>query len=187
MAKEYKLVIIGGGAVGKSSLTMQLVSNQFQDEYDPTIEDSYRKQVIIDDEPAMLDILDTAGQEELSAMRDNYMRQGKGFMIVYSIINKDTYDEAILLRTRILQVKDVDEFPMVLVGNKKDLSAQRQVQESVATSFCKTNNMPFFETSAKTRENVETSFFQLVREVRKADKPNVGGGDEKKKKGCLVM
>ena|SRR3990167_10451205 len=58
---EYKLVIIGGGGVGKSALTIQLVQNHFVDEYDPTIEDSYRKQVQIDDETCLLDILDTAG------------------------------------------------------------------------------------------------------------------------------
>ena len=67
---EYKLVIVGGGGVGKSALTIQLIQNHFIDEYDPTIEDSYRKQVTIDDETCLLDILDTAGQEEYSAMRD---------------------------------------------------------------------------------------------------------------------
>ena len=60
---EYKLVIVGGGGVGKSALTIQLIQNHFIDEYDPTIEDSYRKQVTIDDEACLLDILDTAGQE----------------------------------------------------------------------------------------------------------------------------
>lgn len=63
---EYKLVIVGGGGVGKSALTIQLIQNHFIDEYDPTIEDSYRKQVTIDEETCLLDILDTAGQEEYS-------------------------------------------------------------------------------------------------------------------------
>lgn len=52
------------GGVGKSALTIQLIQNHFVDEYDPTIEDSYRKQVVIDGETCLLDILDTAGQEE---------------------------------------------------------------------------------------------------------------------------
>jgi GTPase KRas protein len=54
---EYKLVIVGGGGVGKSALTIQLIQSHFVDEYDPTIEDSYRKQVNIDDETCLLDIL----------------------------------------------------------------------------------------------------------------------------------
>lgn len=74
---EYKLVVVGAGGVGKSALTIQLIQNHFVDEYDPTIEDSYRKQVVIDGETCLLDILDTAGQEEYSAMRDQYMRTGK--------------------------------------------------------------------------------------------------------------
>jgi GTPase KRas protein len=73
---EYKLVVVGGGGVGKSALTIQLIQNQFVTEYDPTIEDSYRKQVTIDEETCCLDILDTAGQEEYSAMRDQVRLRG---------------------------------------------------------------------------------------------------------------
>ena len=61
--KEYKLVVLGGGAVGKSCLTIQFIQSSFVTYYDPTIEDSYRKQAVIDQEMTLLDILDTAGQE----------------------------------------------------------------------------------------------------------------------------
>lgn len=57
------LSLLAAGGVGKSALTIQLIQNHFVDEYDPTIEDSYRKQVVIDGETCLLDILDTAGQE----------------------------------------------------------------------------------------------------------------------------
>jgi GTPase KRas protein len=56
--REYKLVVVGGGGVGKSCLTIQLIQSHFVDEYDPTIEDSYRKQCVIDEEVALLDVLD---------------------------------------------------------------------------------------------------------------------------------
>jgi hypothetical protein len=82
---EYKLVVVGDGGVGKSALTIQLIQGQFIEEYDPTIEDSYRKQVLIDGETCLLDILDTAGQEEYSAMRDQYMRTGEGFLFVFAL------------------------------------------------------------------------------------------------------
>ncbi|KAL1765642.1 hypothetical protein HispidOSU_012740 [Sigmodon hispidus] len=84
---EYKLVVVGAGGVGKSALTIQLIQNHFVDEYDPTIEDSYRKQVVIDGETCLLDILDTADQEECSAMRDQYMRTEEGFLCVFAINN----------------------------------------------------------------------------------------------------
>jgi GTPase SAR1 family protein len=64
MPIEHKLVVVGTGGVGKSALTIQLINHSFMDDYDPTIEDSYRMQVAIDGVTCMLDILDTAGQEE---------------------------------------------------------------------------------------------------------------------------
>jgi len=73
---EYRLVVVGAGAVGKSCLTLKYVQKVFVDVYNPTVEDSYRKQEMIDDEPAILDILDTAGQQEYSSVRDHYMKTG---------------------------------------------------------------------------------------------------------------
>jgi len=104
--REYKLVVVGGGGVGKSALTIQFIQSHFVDEYDPTIEgaslespapaeaaDSYRKQCVIDEEVALLDVLDTAGQEEYSAMREQYMRTGEGFLLVYSITSRNSFEE----------------------------------------------------------------------------------------------
>lgn len=116
---EYKLVVVGAGGVGKSALTIQLIQNHFVDEYDPTIEDSYRKQVrnhrflpprpfiqssvchysqvVIDGETCLLDILDTAGQEEYSAMRDQYMRTGEGFLLVFAVNSAKSFEVIIPL------------------------------------------------------------------------------------------
>jgi len=181
MATEYKLVIVGGGGVGKSALTIQLIQNHFIDEYDPTIEDSYRKQVTIDDETCLLDILDTAGQEEYSAMRDQYMRTGQGFLTVYAITSRSSFDEISSFREQILRVKDADKVPMVVVGNKCDLESERQVSKAEGQDLAKSFGCPFLETSAKSRINVEESFFELVREIRK--QTGSTKGDPKKKKG----
>lgn len=67
---EYKITVLGAGGVGKSALTIRLITGTFEANYDPTIEDSYRKQVTIDSDPALMDILDTAGQEEYAALQD---------------------------------------------------------------------------------------------------------------------
>ncbi|KAF2075485.1 hypothetical protein CYY_003221 [Polysphondylium violaceum] len=184
---EYKLVIVGGGGVGKSALTIQLIQNHFIDEYDPTIEDSYRKQVTIDEETCLLDILDTAGQEEYSAMRDQYMRTGQGFLCVYSITSRSSYDEIGSFREQIIRVKDKDRVPMILVGNKCDLDNERQVSINEGQELAKTFNCPFMETSAKSRINVEESFYSLVREIRKDMKGDQVDKTKKKKKQCIIF
>ncbi|XP_019874918.1 ras-like protein 1 [Aethina tumida] len=162
---EYKLVVVGAGGVGKSALTIQLIQNHFVDEYDPTIEDSYRKQVVIDNETCLLDILDTAGQEEYSAMRDQYMRTGEGFLLVFAVNSAKSFEDIGTYREQIKRVKDAEEVPMVLVGNKCDLTAL--VDMNQAKEIAKQYGIPFVETSAKTRMGVDDAFYTLVREIRK--------------------
>jgi len=70
----YKIVFIGTGAVGKSTLIIRFISDKFIEDYDPTLEDSYRKQFNVDGEECILDIFDTAGQENFAAVRDQYMK-----------------------------------------------------------------------------------------------------------------
>jgi len=163
-------------------LTVQLIQNHFVDEYDPTIEDSYRKQVTIDEETCLLDILDTAGQEEYSAMRDQYMRTGQGFICTYSITSRQSYDEIHEFREQILRVKDADKVPIVLCGNKCDLEDERQVTTAEAQDKAKEWNVPFCETSALARINVEEAFFDLVREIRRESRPDDGKNGVKKSK-----
>ncbi|CAH2005292.1 unnamed protein product [Acanthoscelides obtectus] len=134
--QTYKLVIVGGGGVGKSAITLQFIQSYFVTDYDPTIEDSYTKQCVIDDIPAKLDILDTAGQEEFSAMREQYMRSGEGFLLVFSVTERSSFDEIYKFHRQILRVKDRDEFPMLMVGNKvgdSDISFMHIQHNSVAS------------------------------------------------------
>ncbi|XP_031657082.1 GTPase HRas isoform X1 [Oncorhynchus kisutch] len=192
---EYKLVVVGAGGVGKSALTIQLIQNHFVDEYDPTIEDSYRKQVVIDGETCLLDILDTAGQEEYSAMRDQYMRTGEGFLCVFAINNTKSFedihqysDQSLptyfhhhITGEQIKRVKDSDDVPMVLVGNKCDLPS-RTVDTRQAQELARSYGIPYIETSAKTRQGVEDAFYTLVREIRqhklrKLNPPDESGQD----------
>jgi len=183
---EYKLIVVGGGGVGKSALTIQLIQNHFVDEYDPTIEDSYRKQVTIDEETCLLDILDTAGQEEYSAMRDQYMRSGQGFLCVYSITNRGTFEEIAAFREQILRVKDAEKVPMVVVGNKSDLDSERQVSQAEGKELAASFGCPWMETSAKARIRCEDSFYELVREIRKSAPPP-SANKKQKKKMCAIL
>lgn len=97
--------VLGSGGVGKSALTVQFVQGIFVEKYDPTIEDSYRKQVEVDGQQCMLEILDTAGTEQFTAMRDLYMKNGQGFVLAYSITAQSTFNDLQDLREQILRVK----------------------------------------------------------------------------------
>jgi len=167
-------VVVGGGGVGKSCLTIQLIQSHFVDEYDPTIEDSYRKQCVIDDEVALLDVLDTAGQEEYSAMREQYMRTGEGFLLVYSMTSRQSFEEIVTFQQQILRVKDKDYFPIIVVGNKCDLESERQVSTEEGKQLARSFGCKFIETSAKSRINVDNAFYDIVREIRKYNKDMSG-------------
>lgn len=114
----HKVIMVGSGGVGKSALTLQFMYDevrrdckivtkkfmmrhwfivfclhvdQFVEDYEPTKADSYRKKVVLDGEEVQIDILDTAGQEDYAAIRDNYFRSGEGFLCVFSITEDDSF------------------------------------------------------------------------------------------------
>jgi len=184
---EFRITVVGAGAVGKSALTVRFIQGNFVEKYDPTIEDSYRKQVEIDGTACVLDIMDTAGQEEYSALRDQYMKTGEGFVLVYSVTSKQSFDFTQKLRTSILRMKaETQDFPIVLVGNKKDLTAERQVSPEEGKQLADKYKVPFIETSAKTNENVAEGFHQLVREIIKFRQVHPIKKNKEKKK-CIIL
>lgn len=183
--REYKIVVLGSGGVGKSALTVQFVQGIFVEKYDPTIEDSYRKQVEVDGQQCMLEILDTAGTEQFTAMRDLYMKNGQGFVLVYSITAQSTFNDLQDLREQILRVKDTDDVPMVLVGNKCDLEDERVVGKDQGVTLARMFSCAFMETSAKAKINVNDIFYDLVRQINKKSpekKPR-----QKKKSPCVLL
>jgi len=199
----YKLVVLGDGGVGKSSLVIRLtqvrflfhpphllrykikyfhhqsqiikntcippsqtilgpkskpiypfvLQDHFVTEYDPTvrivcflyskalkpvvvvfaspqIENSYRKQMTYEDEKCMLDVLDTGGRDDYSAMRDLYIREGHGFLICYSPTSRATFESAVEYVQRIYRIKEGEKVPVVMSANKCDLTEGREVCNS---------------------------------------------------------
>lgn len=164
--RDYKLVVLGAGGVGKSCLTVQFVQGVYLDTYDPTIEDSYRKTIEIDNKVFDLEILDTAGVAQFTAMRELYIKSGMGFLLVYSVTDRQSLDELMDLREQVLRIKDMNRVPMVLVGNKADLQDERaiSIEEGIEVSS-NWGKVPFYETSALLRSNVDEVFVDLVRQI----------------------
>ncbi|PGH18008.1 hypothetical protein AJ80_04629 [Polytolypa hystricis UAMH7299] len=189
--KLYKLVVLGDGGVGKTALTIQLCLNHFVETYDPTIEDSYRKQVVIDQQSCMLEVLDTAGQEEYIALRDQWIRDGEGFVLVYSITSRSSFARIHKFHQQIQLVKEsansgsptgasylsspihsmplngpAAKVPVMLVGNKSDKAIERAVSSQEGSALAKELGCEFVEASAKNCINVEKAFYDVVRILR---------------------
>jgi len=190
MVQEYKIVVLGSGGVGKSAITVQFVQGVFVEKYDPTIEDSYRKNVEVDGSQYLLEILDTAGTEQFTAMRDLYMKDGQGFVLVYSIIAQSTFSDLQDIRDQIVRVKDKEDFPACLVGNKCDLEDQRVITKQDGQNLAsKFGHCSYFEASAKQSINIKDLFYDLVRQMNKAygKKSAKDTGGSGKKKTCLIL
>lgn len=188
---DCKIVVFGAGAVGKSALTIQFVQGYFITDYDPTIEDSYKRILSVDNENVQLDILDTAGQDDFAPMRTSYMRQGKGFIIVYAIDDRASFEEVSIFHRDLTRTKGVSNVPIVICGNKCDLDDKRVVSKTEGQELAQKLGGAFFETSALANINIEDAFSTLVREIKKQENPTPAPDDDKnkkkEKKKCLIL
>jgi len=173
---------------------LQFIQSVFVESYDPTLEDSYKKEIIIDSIPVTLEIIDTAGQEELTryvvaqcknlisewyshhSLRDAYVKNGDGFLLVYSITAHQSFQEVVDVMDQILRAKDIDaddpidianSLSVVVIGNKADLQNERTVPLAALQKLNEKfgGHIPIFETSAKDKLNVEQCFMALAKQV----------------------
>jgi small GTP-binding protein len=98
-------------------------------------------------------------------MRDLYMKNGQGFVLVYSITAQATFNDLMELHDQIVRVKDTPEVPMILVGNKCDLEDERVVSKDQGQHLARQFNCAFMEASAKVKINVPEIFYNLVRQI----------------------
>lgn len=159
------IVVLGSGGVGKSALTLRLISDEFAEEYDPTIEDSYRKQVTIGDRNVLLNVLDTAGQEEYASLQDQWIREGDAFLIVCDLSRPSTVVETKSISERLERIKDrpIYECNVVLVGNKCDLIKEKEESEQQLFEYAEEAKLSYIHTSAKRSINVTEMFAAAVK------------------------
>jgi len=157
------------------------VQGIFVENYDPTVEDSYRKRLEVDSEQHILEILDTAGSD---SKRELYLKNSHGFVLVYSVLAQSTFDFTHDLREEILKIKNVDRVPMVLVGNKCDLTDHRVISatqgEALATKFACT----YLDVSAKHKIYVDPIFHDLVRQIKVARAKELA---KQNRSGCQLL
>ena len=116
----------------------------------------------------MLEVLDTAGQEEYTALRDQWIRDGEAFLLVYSISSRSSFERIRRFHRRVMFVKDTENYPfMILAGNKCDRVTEREVSTQEGFALAKEMKCDFFEVSSKNCVNVEACFYGLVRAMRR--------------------
>jgi len=188
---SWRVAVLGDGGVGKTALAVQFTLNCFVETYDPTIEDAYRKQLVVDNRMCFVEVIDTAGQEEYATLRDQWVREGQGFILVYSIASRATFERLEVFRQSMMRVKRQKPIFM-LVGNKADKQYEREVSREEGVAMARTFGCEFFETSAKTAQNVERLFTNLVRSLRTTKQSEQGAtaprpSDGVRKRKCIIM
>lgn len=181
MLKVRKIAILGSRAVGKSSVTVQFVENHFAETYFPTIESLFTKTVKYKGEDFQTEIIDTAGQDEFSILNSKHAIGIHGYILVYSIASRQSFEMVKILREKILNFTGLDWIPLVLVANKLDLHSQRQVSFEEGESLSKEWECGFGETSAKCNQNIGKIFDLMLYEIEKTR------GDEKKQSSCIIL
>eukprot|EP00929_Paragymnodinium_shiwhaense_P016927 TRINITY_DN12567_c0_g3_i1.p1 TRINITY_DN12567_c0_g3~~TRINITY_DN12567_c0_g3_i1.p1 ORF type:complete len:228 (-),score=82.17 TRINITY_DN12567_c0_g3_i1:301-984(-) len=190
-----KVVILGESGVGKTSLMNQFVNKKFTNSKATIGADFVTKELMIDDKAVTLQIWDTAGQERFQSLEVAFYRGADCCVLVYDITQQNSFEALESWRDECLKQarpKDADNFPFGVIGNKSDLEPERKVTDARARQWCSlTNDIPFYETSAATAQNVEQAFVEIARQALKkedkaAEKPapkqaeimqkNAGGG-----------
>lgn len=158
-----QVIVIGPSCVGKSCIVYQMAWHKFRQEHEPTTEDFIPFTFKVDGVAIELHIYDTAGSEENSALRESKYPFVDAFVAVFSITSKESFDELQLMIERLHDLKGTKKVPMVLVGNKVDLSTERQVQTCEGEELARQLGCPFIEISAKVKDDVEEVFALAVR------------------------
>ena len=177
---QFKLVLLGESAVGKTALALRFAEEQFNElqqfrETQPTIGVAFlTKTVSLDDRKIKFEIWDTAGQERFHSIAPMYYRGAQAAIVVYDITKEDTFERA-KTWVRELQQQASSNIVIALAGNKSDLAINRWVQYDEASAFAEENNLLFMETSAKTTENVKEIFLEIAKKLPKDGEASAGG------------
>jgi len=164
--RVIKLILLGDPECGKTSLLLRYCQNTFSAESEVTIDESFeRKTITTPDGEREVQVWDTAGEERFRNLTSSTYRGANGIFLVYDVSNKESFDnlENWIGDVRIQRGAVGEEVATVIVGNKIDIKDdQRVVPQDEAEAFAARHRLPYFETSAKTGDNVNTAFQALL-------------------------
>jgi small GTP-binding protein len=173
------ICMLGTGGVGLTAIIRQFLFKELFLKYDPTVEDLYFGKVIINGERRNLEILDTAGQEEYSALRDQYIKGYRIFVYVFSVTSVAAFQAIDKIIKQTQRAHDNENIYGILLGNKIDLKDERTVSKEEGEQKAKFWNMPYMETTIYDRHTILNAFATLL---KNCEPPQVLQKKQKKKR-----
>jgi len=170
-----KIIIIGKSAVGKTALLQKYITDTFQQDLKSTIgADFHTKELPLENKTITLQIWDTAGQERFQSLGNAFYRGADACIMVYDITDESSFDEISVWKKKFEEqtsIEDPSQYPFLLLGNKSDLKDQRRVDTQKAQEYAARCSMSFYETSAKTGDNIKVAMEKIACEA--SEKPTV--------------
>ncbi|RIB03226.1 P-loop containing nucleoside triphosphate hydrolase protein [Gigaspora rosea] len=170
--KARTIAVLGSREVGKSSLITQFVGNRFVESYQPSVETTFRKVIRYKGHEVEAEIIDTAGQVEHSILSFTHVVGIHGYILVYSVTSKQSFEMVKIIRNKILNYSGRESVPIVLVGNKMDLHHQRQLTFEEGKNLASHWQCAWTEASAKNNDNIIRIFKLMINEMEKDINPN---------------
>ena len=175
----FKLLIIGSLGTGKTAITERFSTNRFNVVHNSTIGVDFSSVLTTmnNTDRIKIHMWDTAGNRIFGPIINSYYRGVAGFVIVFDITKRQSYEDINYWYNQIIQHSDNKNMPILLIGNKCDISSVRKVTFEEASMVAKTMNMIYFETSAKDDVNIYESLITLIKKIyQDMDKENLGPG-----------
>uniref|UniRef100_A0A0A9XXG3 Ras-related protein Rab-21 n=1 Tax=Lygus hesperus TaxID=30085 RepID=A0A0A9XXG3_LYGHE len=162
---NFKVVLLGEGCVGKTSMVLRYVEDKFNDQHIQTLQATFlNKKLNIGGKRINLAIWDTAGQERFHALGPIYYRMSNGAILVYDITDEDSFQK---VKNWVKELKKMlgSEICLSIAGNKVDLDKERNVPVDVAEEYAKAVGAIHFHTSAKQNVGIEELFLELTQRM----------------------
>jgi len=181
---------LGSERVGKSSLLQRFAQRSFQEE--ASLEDGFFVQCTIDNELTNIRLVDIylPWEFEYDHLRDQKIREAQGFVLVYSVTSRQSFEQVPMFYRRVLRIKRYPDTPVLIVANKCDRKSEREVTPEQGRELASNLNCRFYETSAKYDVNVDASMFDILQHTKRyrpERRSSTRTNKDKRNSDCVVL
>src|SRR3990167_6872110 len=178
-----KFGVFGSNGVGKTLYAMKFGKCEINHDLELLSDGMYTQEIDHQGGKIMVEVCDIGGGDRFSAIRNLYLTASEGFILMYSVTNRYSFSALTSLIEWVASIKEVENTPLVIVGNKCDLEEDRVVSTEEGLRYAEKYHSPFYETSAKFHINIDEALAELANHIRNSNKWE---NAKKKQKQCSV-